>query len=188
MEGVSATSGVPRAGQSRGGTGSSVGLAAVDAVEQLCGRDPEAFAQLGDGADSRLALCALDLRHVTGVQAGFVGHSFLAPSSCFSELLQVRGEDIQRIGHKPHDPWPVPTVPGTIGTGRGLRREQHVIGSSRKNRRTQRQASARRATCRPARPRDRRPSRRPGDPRLRRRALICWVGDPGMLVLRTPLR
>ena len=143
---------------------------------------------LRDGADSRLALCALDLRHVTGVQAGFVGHSFLAPSSCFSELLQVRGEDIQRIGHRPHGPWPVPTVPGTIGTGSGLRMEQHVIGSSRKNRRTQRQASARRAACRRARPRDRRRGRRPGDPRPRRGALICWVGDPGMLVLRTPLR
>src|ERR1019366_7018420 len=123
------------AGQLRGGTGSSVGLAAVDAVEQLRGRDTESLAQLGDGADSRLALCALDLRHVTGVQARFVGHSFLAPSSCFSELLQVRGEDIQRIGHKPHDPWPVPTVPGTIGTGRALRREQQVVWSSTKNRR-----------------------------------------------------
>jgi hypothetical protein len=47
-----------------------------------------------------------------------VGHPFLAPASFFSELLQVRGEDIQRIEHKPHDRWPVPTVPGTIGTGR----------------------------------------------------------------------
>ena len=157
MEGVSGGSRVRSADQSRGGTGSSVCLPSVDAVEQLRGRDTETLAQLGDGADSRLALGALDLRHMTGVQAGFVGHSFLAPSSFLSELLQVRGEDIERIGHRPHDPLPVPTVPGTIGTGRGLRREQHVIGSSRKNRRTQRQASEHRATSR----RDRSAATRP---------------------------
>jgi hypothetical protein len=99
----------------------SASRAPVDAVKQLRGRDSETLSQLGDGANSRLALGALDLRHVTRVQAGFVGHAFLAPSSSFSELLQVRGEYIERIAHKRHDLWPMPTVPGTIGTGRGLR-------------------------------------------------------------------
>src|ERR1035441_4392281 len=70
----------------------TVDLPSVDAVEQLRGRDTKTLAQLGDGADSRLAPCALDLRHMAGVQAGFVGHPFLAPSSFFCELLQVRGE------------------------------------------------------------------------------------------------
>ena len=46
MEGVSGGSRVRSAGQSRGGTGSSVGLPAVDAVEQLCGRDTEALLSL----------------------------------------------------------------------------------------------------------------------------------------------
>ena len=146
--------GLPEGSGSRSRTGRSrawvltVGLSSIDAVEQLRGRDPEGLAQLGDGADSRLALCALDLRHMTRVQAGFVGHAFLAPASFFSKLLQVRGEDIQRIEHKPHDRWPVPTVPGTIGTGRGLRREHRVVWSSSKNRRTQRPASERRVTSR----------------------------------------
>jgi hypothetical protein len=116
---MDATAGFSGARASADGAGARMqmpALAPVDDGEQLRDRDPETFAALGNGADSRLALCALDLRHVTGVQRGFVCHPFLAAPSLYFEPLQVRGEELQRIGHETHDRWRVPTVPGTIGT------------------------------------------------------------------------
>lgn len=95
-----ARAGVPITDLEDGTIGALTRWAPVDAVEQLRCRDSEGLAQLGDRADARLALRALDLRHMARVEIGFVRHPFLAPTAFLSEPPQVGGEDRQRIAHQ----------------------------------------------------------------------------------------
>jgi hypothetical protein len=69
-------------------------LPPVDAVEQLCGRDAEGLAQLGNGADTRLALSSAS-------DASAVGREGLVrgPSVLGLELLGSLGQ----LGERPSE-------------------------------------------------------------------------------------
>lgn len=72
-----------------------------DTLEQLASRNTQRPCQLVHGAHSGLALSALDLGHVRGIEAGVVREAFLAQIALLPEPSQVGGEGVECVGHVP---------------------------------------------------------------------------------------
>jgi DNA-binding XRE family transcriptional regulator len=73
---------------------------ALEALEEDRGADVETARELGDGADARLALGALDARHVGHVQTADVREPLLAQPAGQTRLPEIRSELGEGIVHK----------------------------------------------------------------------------------------